>query len=125
MPEGDIISYLLTGQPMSASRSQTNLLMTAAGALVPQGKSRSMLKQLGVDTFYISSDYESGSGEDSTTVVTTGKYLNPDLYLSFGYSPDGGNDRVKLRYRLTPTWDIESTLGHDSGADLFYRIEFD
>ncbi len=125
MPEGDIISYLLTGQPMSASRSQTNLLMTAAGALVPQGKSRSMVKELGVDTFYISSDYESGSGEDSTTVITTGKYLNPDLYLSFGYSPDGGNDRIKLRYRLTPTWDIESTLGYDSGADLFYRIEFD
>lgn len=34
-------------------------------------------------------------------------------------------DRVQLRYRLTPTWDIESTLGYDSGADLFYRIEFD
>ncbi len=125
MPEGDIISYLLTGQPMSASRSQTNLLMTAAGALVPQGKSRSLVKQLGVDSFYISSDYESGSGEDSTTVITTGKYLNPDLYLSFGYSLDGGNDRVKVRYRLSPSWDIESTLGNDSGADLFYRIEFD
>ena len=125
MPEGDILSYLLTGQPMSASRSQTNLLVSGISALFPRGKSRGMMNQLGLDTFYISTDYEEGSGEDGTTVITTGKYLNPDLYLSVGYSPDSDDDRIKVRYRLTPVWEIESTVGYDSGADIFYRIEFD
>ena len=83
------------------------------------------MNQLGLDTFYISTDYEKGSGEDGTTVITTGKYLSPDLYLSVGYSPDSDDDRIKVRYRLTPVWEIESTVGYDSGADIFHRIEFD
>ena len=125
MPEGDILSYLVTGQSMSADRSQTNLIVSAASVLFPPGKSQGLIHRLGLDTFYISSDYEEGDGEDPATVITTGKYLSPDLYLSFGYSPDSNADQVKARYRLTPVWEIETTIGYDAGADIFYRIEFD
>jgi len=126
MPEGDIVSYIFTGQPMSASRSQTNLITSAASFWFSRDGSNNLPDRLGLDTFYISSDYDdNSSGKDSTTIVTAGKYLSPDLYLSLGYSPDSNSDRVKLRYRLSPSWDVESTLGHDAGADLFYRIEFD
>ena len=130
MPEGDIVSYILTGQPMSASRSQANLIASAASVWFSRNGSNNLPNRLGLDTFYISSDYDDSSGgdssgENSTTIITAGKYLSPDLYLSLGYSPDTNSDRLQLRYRLTPSWDVESTVGHDAGADLFYRIEFD
>lgn len=125
MTESDIVSYILTGQPMSASRSQANLIASAASVWFSQDGSNNLPNRLGLDTLYISSDYDDDSGEDSTTIITAGKYLSPDLYLSLGYSPDTNSDQVKMRYRLTPSWDIESTLGYDAGADLFYRIEFD
>ena len=126
MPEGDILSYLMTGQPMSASRSQMNLIVTAASALLPPGQSQGLINRVGLDTFYITSASDNvGGEEDTATVITTGKYLNPDLYLSFDYSPDSNTDQVKVRYRLTPVWEVESTVGYDSGADIFYRIEFD
>ena len=130
MQEGDIVSYILTGQPMSASRSQANLIASAASVWFSRNGSNNLPNRLGLDTFYISSDYDDNSGgdssgENSTTIITAGKYLSPDLYLSLGYSPDTNSDRLQLRYRLTPSWDVESTVGHDAGADLFYRIEFD
>ncbi len=37
------------------------------------------------------------------------------------FSGDGG---VRLRHRLAERWELESTLGNQSGIDLFYIIEF-
>jgi len=126
MPESDMVSYLLTGQPMSASRSQTNLIAAAASIWISQDSSSNNLpNRLGLDTLYVSSDYDDNSGEESTTIITAGKYLSPDLYLSLGYSPDANSDQVRVRYRLSPSWEVESTFGYDAGADIFYRIEFD
>jgi len=57
--------------------------------------------------------------------VTVGKYLTPELYLSFGYSLFTGESLIKARYKLSRNWEVESASGATSiGADLFYRMEF-
>ena len=38
------------------------------------------------------------------------------------FEGDGG---VSLRKRLTERWEIESTLGSESGLDLYYLFKFD
>jgi translocation and assembly module TamB len=52
------------------------------------------------------------------------KYLNPKLYISLGHSLFTGTNVVGLRYSISEHWQTESTVGEESGIDLFYKIEF-
>jgi len=57
-------------------------------------------------------------------MVTAGKYLTPDLYISYGRSLFTDAGLLRLRYRLSKHWEIETQSGSESGGDLFYKIEF-
>jgi len=125
MAETDILSYIVLGRPIDAERGQTGLLMTAAGALLSQGESASLQEKLksrlGLDVL----DINAGDGDVASSVVTTGKYLSPDLYVSLGYSLFSNTNELKVRYSLTPAWEIESSFGTQSGVDMYYRIEIE
>ncbi len=126
LADTDILSYIVFGRPVGADRNQAGMLMAAAGALLSQGESVTLQEKLkdrlGLDVL----DISSGSGDDLTSsIVTTGKYLSPDLYVSLGYSLFTNTNEVKVRYHLTPTWEIESNLGIESGVDMYYRLEFE
>ena len=59
------------------------------------------------------------------TVLTVGKYLTPQLYISYGKSLFTGNNLFRLRYDIFKQWQIETQSGSgESGADLFYKLEF-
>jgi len=123
MPETEILSYIVLGRPVDAQTSQSSVLMTAAGALLSQGESvvlqEKLKDKLGLDVL----DINAGNGDTESSVITTGKYLRPDLYVSFGYSLFNNSNEVKLRYTLSPSWEVESNFGTESGADLFYKID--
>jgi translocation and assembly module TamB len=125
MAETDILSYIVIGRPVSGSSGETDLLMTAAGALLSQGESvmlqEKLKKQLGLDVLEVSA----GDGDVNSSIITTGKYLNPDLYISLGYSLFRNTNEVKVRYSLTPVWEVESSFGSESGVDMFYKIEIE
>jgi len=125
MPDADILSYIVLGRPIGGKGgSDTNLLMGAAGALLSQGESATLQEKvkssLGLDTL----DFSSGDGNIRDSVVTTGKYLNPDLYISLGHSLFQSSNELNIRYDMTPSWQVESSVGSTkSGVDLFYKIE--
>lgn len=50
--------------------------------------------------------------------------LKPKLYISLGRSLFTNATLVTLRYTLSKRLEIETTTGTESGATLFYRIEF-
>jgi translocation and assembly module TamB len=58
------------------------------------------------------------------TVLTVGKYLTPQIYISYGKSLFTGNNLFLLRYDIFKHWQIETQAGNESGADLFYKLEF-
>ncbi|SEA74162.1 autotransporter secretion inner membrane protein TamB [Desulfuromusa kysingii] len=122
MADTDILSYIVLGRPVGGSNSQSSLLMSAAGALLSQGESAVLQEKLkgrlGLDVL----DISAGDGDVSSSIITTGKYLNPDLYISLGYSLFSNSNVFKLRYNLTPDWEVESNIGDESGIDLFYKI---
>ncbi|MEA3241784.1 MAG: translocation/assembly module TamB domain-containing protein, partial [Pseudomonadota bacterium] len=123
MPDTDILAYIVLGRPFSAEGSDTGLLMRAAGVLLSGGES-AMLQQklkgrLGLDVL----DFSAGGGDIHDSVITTGKYLNPDLYVSLGHSLFKNTNEVNIRYSLTPSWELESDIGVESGVDLYYKIE--
>ncbi|MCW8860531.1 MAG: translocation/assembly module TamB domain-containing protein [Deltaproteobacteria bacterium] len=123
MAETDILSYIVLGRPVGGSSSQSSLLMTAAGALLSQGESvilqEKLKNRLGLDVL----DISAGEGDVSSSIITTGKYLSPDLYVSLGYSLFSNSNEMKVRYNLTPSWELESNIGTESGVDLFYKID--
>ncbi|MDA3902475.1 MAG: translocation/assembly module TamB domain-containing protein [Desulfuromusa sp.] len=125
MAEADILSYIVIGRPIGADSGQTDLLMTAASTLLSQGESVLLQEQLksrlGLDVL----DISSGDGDVNSSIITTGKYISPDLYISLGYSLFSNTNEVKVRYNLTPAWEVESSIGTESGIDMFYRIEIE
>lgn len=54
---------------------------------------------------------------------TLGKYLTPDLYVSYGIGLFDAINTFNMRYRLTDKLAVEAESGSGSSADLIYTIE--
>ena len=61
-----------------------------------------MKSRLGLDVLDVSAG--DGGGDVSSSVITTGKYLNPGLYIRLGYSLFSNTNDMKVRYNLTQDW---------------------
>lgn len=126
MPDTDILSYIVLGQPLGKGTEAVPSLIQASGALLSAGESvvlqGQLKKMFGLDTLDITTP--PGGGEVSRSMVTVGKYLTPKLYISLGRSLFTDATLVTLRYSLSKPLEIETTTGTESGATLFYRIEF-
>jgi len=124
MPDTDVLSYIVLGHPLGGESQNSGALMLAAGALLSKGESTvlqdKIQRRLGLDVL----DIESGDGDVSKSVITVGKYLGPDLYVSLGHSLYSQTNEVRLRYTVSKRWELETEMGEVSGADLFYKIEF-
>ncbi|WP_432823009.1 translocation/assembly module TamB domain-containing protein [Trichloromonas sp.] len=125
MPDTDILAYIVLGRPLGSDSGQSALLMTAAGALLSKGESAvlqdRLKRRLGLDVLEV----QAGNGDVTSSVVTIGKYLSPKLYVSLGHALFTSTNEFRMRYTLTDRWELESNVGLESGADLYYRIEFD
>ncbi len=126
MPDADILSYIVLGQPRSGDPSKSALLAATAEALLSGSGSESTLSQLkrqfGPDTVDMKSTTAGGTTQ---SIVTVGKYLQPKLYVGYGRSLFSDEYYVTLRYTLSKSWEVESKAGAQTGANLYYRIEFD
>jgi translocation and assembly module TamB len=53
-----------------------------------------------------------------------GKYLTPELYISYGRSLFSGGNLFFLRYDISKSWQVETQTGQTSGVDIYYKLEF-
>ncbi len=148
----DILSYIVFGHALSTrtSAEQIGMLAQAAGLLLSRGKAAGFQEKLketfGLSTLDIQSgsagppgsigytkaggnlsQYQTVSGQTkdiSETLVSVGKYLTPQLYLSYGRSLFTGSNIFSLRYDISRRWQIETVTGTESGVDLYYKIFF-
>ncbi len=66
-----------------------------------------------------------GASAVTSSIVTVGKYLSPELYVAFGRALFSNDYLVTTRYSLFRHWEVEgSRRGVETGADLYYKIEF-
>ncbi|MFA5515591.1 MAG: translocation/assembly module TamB domain-containing protein [Desulfuromonadales bacterium] len=126
MPDTDVLSYIVLGRPLGGEGGgDAGLLMLAANTLLSKGESAVLQDRLrrtfGLDVLEI----EAGDDEGEGSQITIGKYLNPDLYISFGQSLFANSNEVRMRYNLSENWQLESSVGGEKSAvDLYYKIEF-
>lgn len=125
MPDTDILAYVVLGRPLGQEGGQTDLLMLAAGGLLSKGDSAvlqdKLKNSLGLDVI----DVQTGGGDVAGSMITIGKYLTPELFISFGQSLFTATSQARLRYQFAEKWELESVFGEESGADLYYKIEFE
>jgi len=143
----DILAYIVLGHPLGADSKQAGLLATAASAVLTSQQAEDLLEQiqdyLGLASLEISSDVleksnrmgykrlkvtPEGTGGSSPsaseTILVVGKYLTPELYISYGRSLFSGGNLFFLRYNISKNWQVESQMGQESGIDLYYKLEF-
>jgi len=148
LAEVDIMAYIVLGHPLgSSSGDQASLVAGAASSLLSLGQSESLQAQiqdrLGLSVLGLQTVDQSIAGrmgyrevvmtppgmsprtQTSESLLTVGKYLTPRLYLSYGRSLVTGGNLFQLRYDIFRHWQIETQSGSESGADIYYKLEFD
>jgi translocation and assembly module TamB len=150
MADVDVLSYVVLGHPLSSGvtgSEQASTLAMAASGLFSFGEGESMQDQLqqrlglsvlGMQTVTPSTSGLMGYQQVNVTptgaaakaaptesLMTVGKYITPKLYVSYGRSLVTGGSLVLLRYDILHHWQIETQSGSESGADLYYKLEFD
>lgn len=149
MPDVDILAYIVLGHPLGSSGEQAGLVAKAAGFLLSSGQSVVLQDQiknrLGLSTLEIQAGGAGTTGrmgykpiavtppgtapQPATTglsqaMVTVGKYLTPKLYVSYGQSVFTRSNMIRLKYEISRRWEVETQTGTESGADLYYKIDF-
>ncbi len=121
MSQNEALSYLLTGRSIntlqsgeaaSLDRAAESLALSGGGLLLGGIGSRVGLDEVTVEQ----------TGDDDTAVVL-GKYLSPNLFVSYGISIAEAINTIKLRYTINRNWSLKAEAGLEQSADVEYRIE--
>ncbi|MCK2126241.1 translocation/assembly module TamB domain-containing protein [Thauera aromatica] len=146
VPDPEKLSWIVLGRaPDAASGADLGLLLPAAAALLGGpggGMTEELSRSLGFDAFSIGqgeltstarapSSRVVGSGSTiaagpsvSGQVLSLGKRLGPDLFLSFEQSLGGAATLVKLSYQLSRRVSVIVRGGTDTALDLSYGFSF-
>jgi translocation and assembly module TamB len=121
MSQNEALSYLLTGRSIntlqsgetaSVDRAAETLAFSGGGLLLGGLGSRVGLDEVTVEQ----------TGDDDAAVVL-GKYLSPNLFVSYGISIAEAINTIKLRYTINRNWSLKAESGLEQSADVEYRIE--
>jgi len=146
VPDPEKLSWLVLGRPPTAGGgADLGLLLPAAQALFGGpggGMTEQLSRSLGFDQLSIGQGELSsvtrgatsrvvgegsvvtGEGTVSGQVLSLGKRLSSDLFLSFEQSLGGAESLVKLTYQLTRQVSVVARGGSDNSADVYYTISF-
>jgi translocation and assembly module TamB len=125
LPEEEALSYLITGRGLAGGEeaSKAALLRQAlikGGLTRSQGLLDKLASGIGVDEIQVQ---QGATFKESSLLL--GKYLSPDLYVSYALGLLDPQGAVVLRYRLTERLRLEAQSGQEQGLDLFYKVEQD
>lgn len=121
MDDANALSYLLLGRPIKqASTKQGDTLVNAAASLGLSGGeflAKKIGHMFGIEDVRI----ESTNGNQTASLVL-GKYLTPDLYISYGFGLLEPLNTLQLRYRISKHWELKAQSGQYNGGDILYTI---
>ncbi|HYO46449.1 MAG TPA: translocation/assembly module TamB domain-containing protein [Gemmatimonadota bacterium] len=127
--KSEIIAIALFGTPTPSAGQQGQFSETVRD-LVTGTAGSSLLRsaltsELNLDVIEISQrQLEEG---DSATLFRVGKYISPDVFVTFEQQVGGqeGHQAIGLRYQMTDLFTLEATVGtRESGVDLFWEYTY-
>lgn len=131
MPDTEILSWLVLGQPFDqVGPADIGVLQTAAAALLGSSDSAPLqtrlARALGLDSISVQSAQSTQTGTGlQGTIVTLSKRLSSRTLVSFSRGLDGVSSIFTIHYTLTRGLSVQTRTGTENAVDLFYTFEFD
>lgn len=118
----EALSYLLRGQGLGATGSDSDALTSA---LVGLGVAQSgqVVGKIG-ETFGVSNLALDTAGVGDSQQVQVSGYVLPGLQVKYGVGIFDSLATLTLRYRLMPKLYLEAVSGIDQALDVLYQFEF-
>ena len=122
MSQQEALSYLLRGQGLDATGSDSSALTSA---LVGLGLAQSgqVVGKIG-ETFGVSNLALDTAGVGDSQQVQVSGYVLPGLQVKYGVGIFDSLATLTLRYRLMPKLYLEAVSGIDQALDVLYQFEF-
>ena len=122
MSQQEALSYLLRGQGLDATGSDSSALTSA---LVGLGLAQSgqVVGKIG-ETFGVSNLALDTAGVGDSQQVQVSGYVLPGLQVKYGVGIFDSLATLTLRYRLMPKLYLEAVSGVDQALDVLYQFEF-
>ena len=146
VPDPEKLSWIVLGRaPDAGAGADLGLLLPAAQALLGGpggGMTDELSRSLGFDSFSIGQGELNSTSRTATSrvvgggstiasgpsvagqVLSVGKRLDTDLFLSFEQSLGGAETLVKLSYQLSRRLSLVLRGGTDNSLDLYYGFSF-
>lgn len=122
LPEEEALSYLVTGRGLAEEGAGTAAILHQAAAVKGLEKSQEILDRytggLGIDEVRL----KEGDAPEETALLL-GKYLSPDLYISYAVGLFDNSGTFITRYRLSEKLHLEAQSGEQQSMDLIYHVE--
>ena len=126
--KSEIIAIALFGTPTPSAGQQGQFsetvreLVTGTAAAPLEA---ALTSELNLDVLEISQRQESAG--DTATLFRVGKFISPDVYLTFEQQVGGQEEHqaVGIRYQITEHFTVQATAGtRTSGVDLFWEYTY-
>lgn len=122
LPDEEALAYLLTGRALGEEGADKMTMLRQAAASKGLDKSQDILDKLAVESGVDEIRMQEGRTLEETSLLL-GKYLTPDLYVSYAVGLFDSQGALKTRYRLTDQLRVEVQSGISQSMDLIYSVE--
>jgi translocation and assembly module TamB len=121
MNTDEALSWLVLGRPLRSAGGADAVRVDAARMALNAGGNvvvQQLGAQLGLDVAGVSDSRNLGGA-----TLTVGKYLSPNVIISYGVSLIGTGQVVTLRYLLRRGFDVTVESGRENAASVNWRTE--
>lgn len=129
VPDGEKLSWILTGQGLDRASRNDIALLGAASASLLGGNNRPITTQIantfGLDDISVQNREAAVTGGTSTQVVAFGKRISDRLTLVYEQGLTVASNALRIEYALSRTLTLRAEAGFVSSVGLFYRRSFD
>jgi len=125
MQQSEQLSWLVLGRPLQGGSDSERSALASAALSMGLGRGESFGQQLGsaLGLDEVSVNNEPGTDVSQSSLLI-GKYLTPELFVSYGVGLFEPLATLKLRYALSSRWKlVGETKATGSAADLVYELE--
>jgi translocation and assembly module TamB len=129
VPDGEKLSWLLTGQGVDrASRADLSALSAASAALLGQGRkpiTTEIANTVGLDDISVRGSASSVIGGTSGQVVAFGKRISDRLSLVYEQGLTVATNALRIEYALSRTLTLRAEAGTVGSVGIYYRRSYD
>ena len=129
VPDGEKLSWLITGQGLDrASRADVAALSAASASLLGQGQrpiTTQIANTFGLDDITVREGSSGTVGGAGGQVVAFGKRISDRLTLVYEQGLSVATNALRIEYALSRTLTLRAEAGTVSSAGLYYRRNFD